>query len=180
MHKLRTLLAACALGLVITGAAHAQATTSQTINLANQLHSVEAANTIGQAAVNPMTYLSLHGGAMVSPRGAGLVGVDFSLPTASLGNGWHGRIDADVIIKANFAGVDTVVPVTFDQVYYSPTGSGHNVYFGGGLGALFGGNTVFDGKLILGSEFTSRLGGELNVHFNEHDTLLTLFVRVHL
>jgi hypothetical protein len=127
------------------------------------------------------TALSIRGGAMVTPRGAGLAGVDFSLPSVTVGTGWQGRVDADVIFKANFGGLNTVIPATFDLIQTQPNGAGGKaVYYGGGIGAILGGNTVFDAKLVLGANLTQKFDFELNVHFNEHDTLLTLMGRFHL
>ncbi len=187
MIKLRALWLTGALTLVASSAAFAQtAGNSNRINLARLVDSYAASRYAAQpgpTTVNPLTYVSLRGGGMVSPRGAGLVGVDISLPTVVIPNtGWHGRIDADVIIKGNFAGTDTVVPLTFDLLYYSPTAAaGHNVYWGGGLGAVLGGHDPrFDGKLVLGTELTTRLGAELNLHFTEGDTLVTILGRLHL
>jgi len=135
----------------------------------------------GLDVVNPAAYLSLRGGAMVSPRGAGLAGADATLPALDIFPGWQTRLDADVLFKANFGGINTIVPVTLNQVYYPADAvAGRTVYFGGGLGAVLGGPARFDGKLILGAELTSRLGGEMNVHFTEEDTLLTFLVRIHL
>lgn len=131
--------------------------------------------------VEPVTYISLHGGVMLTPNVGGLVGVDASIPGLNLGNGWHSRIDADVIFNAGFGGIDTIVPVTFDQLYYSPNGaSGHNVYYGVGLGAILSGPVSFDGKLILGTEISRNFGAEVNLHLNRHDPLLTLFARLHM
>ena len=130
---------------------------------------------------SPMTWISLHGGAMFGPRFGGLVGIDASIPGLNMGNGFHSRIDADVIFKANFAGIDTVVPVTFDQLWYSPNAaSGHNMYLGAGVGAVLSGPITYDVKLIAGTELTNKLGAEVNVHLTGHDTLWTAFVRLHM
>lgn len=183
MFSFRTLLCAATLAAGSVAACAQTSATNSFVPLAGLVKTAAVNHAFGQAptTVNPLTYISVHGGAMVAPRGAGLVGADASIPSLSLGNGWHGRIDADVIFKANFGGIDTIVPVTFDQLYYSPAGAGgHNVYYGGGLGAVLGGNTVFDGKLILGTELTNKIGGEVNVHFTERDTLVCLLARLHL
>jgi hypothetical protein len=133
------------------------------------------------ASSSPTANLSLRGGAMVTPRGAGLAGVDFMIPSLSVGSDWQGRIDADVIFKANFGGINTIVPVTVDLIHTDPNGvSGHSIYYGGGLGAVLGGKALFDGKLIIGAQVTQKVSAELNVHFTEHDTLLTLMARLHL
>jgi hypothetical protein len=181
MSRLRSLLVAGLLTMAVASTASAQgAGSSERLSLAGLL----TANGIGhrmQATPSPIQNLSLRGGAMVSPRGAGLAGIDFDVPSLSIGNGWHGRIDADVIFKANFGGIDTAVAVNFDQLYYSPNAvSGHNVFYGGGLGVVLGGHAVFDGKLVLGTELSRKLGAEVNVHFTERDTLVCLLARLHL
>jgi hypothetical protein len=183
MLKSRTLLFAGALGLATTGSALAQGVeASRHISLGGLVKApVMSRMSRGYQAPDPISMLSLRGGAMVTPRGSAVVGIDASMPTVSLGNGWHGRLDADVIIKGNLGGVNTSIPVTFDQLYYSPNeAGGHNVYYGAGVGAIFGGDTTFDAKLILGTELTSRLGAEVNVHFNDRDTLVMLLARIHL
>lgn len=191
MLKLRTLLSTLsvtAFGIFCLAplAANAQSTTANAVKEFTPLARFVSSTAVNRTAryqdpANPFSNFSFHLGGMVSPRGAALVGGDVDIVSLSLGNGWHGRLDADAIIKANLGGVDTIVPVTFDQVYYSPNAAGgHNVYYGGGLGAVFGGGTTFDGKLILGTELTNRIGAEVNLHFTEHDTLVTLFARIHL
>lgn len=130
---------------------------------------------------NPFTSFAFRGGAMVSPRGAGLAGIDASLPALTLGNGWSGRLDADVIFKANFAGINTIVPVTINQVYYSnPTATGQVGYLGGGVGFIFGGKTRFTGKLLVGYDFSRRLGAEANVFLNSEDTIVSVLGRLKL
>lgn len=180
MFHLRTLLAAGALSAVVAGSASAQDSSTRHYPLASLITS----NSIGrrmQAGASPLQNLSIRGGLMVTPRGAGVAGVDFDVPTLSLGNGWHGRIDADVVFKANFGGINTAILTTFDQLYYSPNAAGgHNVYYGGGVGAVLGGHAVFDGKIVLGTELTSKIGAEVNVHFTERDTLVCILARFHL
>ena len=123
--------------------------------------------------------IALHGGAMLSPRGALLVGGDMRMDNESFLPGFQGRLDVDVITKANFGGIDTIVPVTFDQVLYAPrAGRFTTTYFGGGLGAVLSGPAVFDGKLLMGMDLSQRLGVEADLHFTEHDTLFTVFARL--
>ena len=134
-----------------------------------------------QIGVNYPVRLGLRAGAMVSPRGALLVGADIGMPTLSLLQGFQGRVDVDVITKANFGGINTIVPLTISQIMYAPNPTGANtVYYGAGLGAIISSDTVFDGKLILGMDLTRNLGAEANLHFTEHDTLFTLFARLKL
>jgi hypothetical protein len=186
MSKLGTLFFSGALTVMtIAGAAAQSSETARFIALGDLLKPSSAINRIGRFGQDggpiPGTAMSIRGGLMVTPRGGGMAGVDFSIPSISLGAGWHGRVDADVIFKANFGGVDTIIPVTFDQLYFNPAATGgHAFYWGGGLGAILGGPGVFDAKLILGVDLTSRFGAEMNVHFTEGDTILTLLARFHL
>jgi hypothetical protein len=180
MFNLRTLLATGLICAAVSGSASAQAG-GQRVSLAGVLASSTTIAGRMQGSASPLANLTIRGGAMVTPRGAGLAGVDFDLPSFSFGNGWHGRLDADVIFTANFGGINTAVPVTVDQIYVSPNAAGeHNIYWGGGLGAVLGGRAVFDGKLILGVDLTKKLGAEVNVHFTERDTLVCLVGRLHL
>jgi len=182
MLNLRTLLFAGSLCAAVAGTASADVTSNH-VALGQLVMNSARTATVTQAptTINPLTYISLHGGAMLTPRTGAMVGADATIPGLGLGNGWHGRLDADVIFKANLGGVDTIIPVTFDQLYYSPNAAaGHNVYYGAGLGAVLSGPARFDGKLVLGTEITDRLGAELNVHITDNDTLLTAFVRVHM
>ncbi len=167
--------------LVCTAGAIAQGPTAETKVATVPLTSTLILPTLNQAkgstTGNP---ISLHAGVMVNPRGAAIVGADVDLPTLSVGSGWHGRADVDFIIKANLGGVNTLTIATIDQLYYSSNGAnGHNVYWGGGLGALIGGGADFDAKLILGTELTSKFGAEANIHFNKRNTLINLLGRLH-
>lgn len=177
MQYLKSLAIAGVLLCGFAASALADDAGSGTVRLATLVNGVGAA----KARSAPQTSMSIRGGAMVTPRGAGLVGVDFSLPSVTVGTGWVGRVDADVIFKANFGGIDTIIPATFDLIQTQPgAAGGRAVYYGGGLGAILGGNTVFDAKLLLGISLTQKVDFELNVHFNEHDTLLTLMGRFHI
>lgn len=130
-------------------------------------------------SVMPVT-MSLRGGAMLAPRSAGLAGVDVAVPSVSLLDGWEGRLDADVIFKANFAEINTVVPVTFSQIHYLQDMSGRSLYFGAGAGALLGGKAKLIGKGILGIELSARLGVEGNVIVTNDKTMVTVVGRLHL
>ncbi|HSV72717.1 MAG TPA: hypothetical protein VLH79_03045 [Chthonomonadales bacterium] len=135
----------------------------------------------GQGLLEPLVHISLRGGAMLSPRGAGVVGIDASLPVLSIGPGWRGRLDADVIIRANLAGVNTMVPLTINQLYTVAAPGRIGVgYYGAGVGIAAGGGTRLTAKLVAGAEIARRLGGEVNVHFVERDTLVTVVARLHL
>jgi len=129
--------------------------------------------------VMPVT-MSLRGGVMVAPRSAGLAGIDMAVPSVSLMDGWEGRLDVDVIFKANFSEISTVVPVTFSQVHYMQDVSGHSVYYGAGAGALLGGKAKLVGKGLLGMELSPRLGVEGNLLVTSDKTMVTLVGRLHL
>ncbi|MBM3493432.1 MAG: hypothetical protein FJX72_03775 [Armatimonadetes bacterium] len=129
--------------------------------------------------VMPVT-MSLRGGIMTAPRGAGLAGIDIAVPSVSLLDGWEGRLDADVIFKANLADISTVVPVTLNQVRYSQDVSGRSVYFGAGAGALLGGKAKLIGKALLGVEVSARLAVEGNVIITDDKTMITVLGRLHL
>ncbi|MEP6755639.1 MAG: hypothetical protein ABJA67_09075 [Chthonomonadales bacterium] len=174
MLNVRTLLCATALSIAAIGASSAE-TTPLTLTGLAKFNNIKAA----QAA--PMVPFTVHAGAMVTPRGALLAGGDIDLPSVTLGKGFTGRLDVDAIFKANFGGVNTLTLVTIDQISSTTDGiSGHNVYYGGGLGAVFGGGTKFDGKLILGTELTKRFSAEVNVHFSSSKTLVCLLTRIHI
>jgi len=188
MSKTRSLLLVGILAPAIFGAAgSARAQTialSNPQSLASLVNSYEFSRYAASKApsTGSATAASLRGGAMVSPRGAGLVGVDISLPNVAIaGTGWHGRLDADAIIVASFSGERTVVPFTFNMMYYDPNAAaGHNVYFGAGLGAIVGKGSKIDGKLILGTEVTRTLAGEFNLHLTDGNTLFMILGRLHL
>jgi hypothetical protein len=181
MSHIRTLLVAGAFCAAIAGSASAQTSgTADRVSLAALITSRSIGRNM-QAAASPVQNMSVRGGVMFSPRGAGVAGVDFDLPSVSLGNGWRGRVDADVIFKANLGGINTAIPVTFNQIYISPNAAGdRNIYYGAGVGAILGGSAVFDGKLILGTDVTQKVSAELNAHFTENDTLLMILARFHL
>jgi hypothetical protein len=181
--KSKLMLFCFALSVIASGMAKADPIIADNhTSLANVVLSSAAVGQMPEVVQgSPLALLSFHAGAMLSPRGGGLVGLDASMPSLSLGYGMKGRLDADVIFKANLGGIDTIVPVTFDQIFYSPSvAGGKKMYVGGGLGAILSGPAVFDGKLILGTEVSRNLGAELNFHFNKYDTLVTLFARLHM
>jgi hypothetical protein len=181
MSYLRTLLFAGSFCAALAGSASAQSTgTVERVSLARLITSNSISRPM-QASASPLQNLTVRGGVMFSPRGAGVAGVDFDLPSVSLGSGWRGRLDADVIFKANLGGINTAVPVTINQIHVSPNAAGeHNVYYGGGVGAILGGHATFDGKLILGTDLSNKLSVEVNAHFTEGDTLLMALARFHL
>jgi hypothetical protein len=121
-------------------------------------------------------------GAMVSPRIKFVGGADLTLRNLGIGRHWVGRIDAEAIVSANFGGNSTVVPVTFDEIYFSPSKtSGFRPYAGFGIGPYFASTTRFGGKLLVGARFSQRLSGEAAVHFSgDGDALLILEARTSL
>jgi hypothetical protein len=124
--------------------------------------------------------MSLRGGIMVAPRGAGLAGVDIAMPSISLLDSWEGRLDADVVFKANLAGIKTVVPVTLNQIRYSQDVTGRSIYIGVGAGALLGGQAKLIGKGVLGVELSGKLAVEGNVIVTDDKTMITVVGRLHL
>lgn len=184
MSLVRTTLIAGALALACAVPSGAQS--NRSTNLASALGMQPAPNAYHmqrQQSQSPLINLGLRGGVMVTPRGAAVVGLDFGIPQLSLHQNWEGRLDADVIIKANLAGANTIVPVTLDQIYTSPSGGigGRSSYFGIGAGALLGGKAKLDGKLIFGMDVTNKLGIEVNYHMAEDNRPLLVFLaRTHM
>ena len=130
-------------------------------------------------AVSPFP-LALRLGAMVSPRVKFDGGIDATIRGFHLLPGFTSRVDADAIVSANFGGITTIVPVTFDQIYNLNLPVSSRVYLGGGVGPYFGDRTRFGGKLIAGAEF-NRIGLEGNVHFSgAGQPLLTVQARLGL
>lgn len=130
-------------------------------------------------AVSPFP-LALRLGAMVSPRFKFDGGIDATIPGLRLLPGFTSRVDLDAIVSANFGGVTTIVPLTFDQIYSLNLPVSSRVYVGGGIGPYFGDVTRFGGKLIVGAEF-SKFGLEGNLHFaGSGDALLTVQARIGL
>src|SRR5258705_7213012 len=164
MHFVKSLVLTSALACGIAAAASAnEPADSGTVRLGALINSAAVTNvSAAKAKGNAQTALSVRGGLMVIPRGAGLAGVDFSLPSVTVGTGWVGRVDADVIFKANFGGLNTIIPATFDLIQTQPGGpSGKSIYYGGGLGAILGGDTVFDAKLVLGINLVQKVDFEV-------------------
>jgi hypothetical protein len=130
-------------------------------------------------AISPFP-LALRLGAMVSPRLKFDGGIDATIRGFHLFPGMTTRVDVDAIVSANFGGVTTLVPLTFDQIYSLNLPVSSRVYIGGGIGPYFGDVTRFGGKLIVGAEF-SRIGLEGNLHFSgQGDPLFTVQARIGL
>lgn len=124
--------------------------------------------------------LAVRLGALVSPRFKFDGGVDVTLGGLRLIPGLTSRVDADAIVSANFGGVSTLIPITFDQIYRLDLPASSRVYVGGGAGVYLGDRTRFGGKLIAGAEF-NRFGVEGNLHFaGSGDSLLTVQARFRL
>ncbi|MCW3098840.1 MAG: hypothetical protein JWL77_4458 [Chthonomonadaceae bacterium] len=121
-------------------------------------------------------------GAMLSPRIKFVGGADLTIPSLGIGQNWVGRIDAEAIVSANFGGNSTVVPLTFDEVYFSPSKtSGLRPYAGLGVGPYFASTTRFGGKFFVGARFSQRISGEASLHFSgAGDPLLVLQARTSL
>jgi hypothetical protein len=113
-------------------------------------------------------------GAMLSPRIKFVGGADLTVPSLGIGHNWVGRFDAEAIVSANFGGNSTVVPLTFDEVYFRP-------YAGLGVGPYIASTTRFGGKLFVGARFSQRISGEGSLHFSgAGDPLFVLQVRTSL
>ena len=134
---------------------------------------------VATSVVGAVFPLHLRLGAMVSPRTKFIGGIDFT--TKGLAKNLSTRIDAEAIVSANFGGVDTLFPVTVDQVYSKGLVGGTQIYGGVGIGPYFGNVTRFGGKLFVGGDFGRRIGGEVGLHFAGYgDALVTAQVRLRL
>ena len=117
-------------------------------------------------------------GAALSPRLKFAGGADVTIPGLSIARGFSTRVDIDAIVAANFGGITTLVPLTFDQVYRVRLPGGGGIYVGGGIGPYFGEVTRFGGKLFIGGEITPRVGLEGTVHFQGYgDAIATVQAR---
>jgi hypothetical protein len=124
--------------------------------------------------------IAVRGGAMFSPRSAGLAGIDVTIPSMG-GDRGRFRADADVIFRANINGVKTVIPVTLNQIYYAPTGNGLlNLYYGAGGGAVFSGPVKWTAKFIVGTNLGNKLALEGNVYLTQRETLFLVAGRLKL
>ncbi len=123
--------------------------------------------------------IALRLGLSVSPRTRFAGGIDVSLPRLSLGKGFTTRIDAEAIVSANFGGISTLIPLTFNQVYSKGLVASTRVYVGAGIGPYFGEITRFGGKVFVGAGLSEKVGIELGVHFpGFDDPLATVQVRL--
>ncbi len=130
-------------------------------------------------AVSPFP-LALRLGAMVSPRTKFVGGIDATIKGLHLVPELSSRVDLDVIVSANFGGVSTLIPITFDQIYNLNLPVSSRVYIGGGIGPYFGDTTRFGGKIVVGAEF-NRFGLEGDIHFaGIGDPLFTIQARIGL
>ena len=119
-------------------------------------------------------------GAMVSPRTKFVGGADFSFPNTKIGP-FYPRIDAEAIVSANFGGITTLVPVTFNAVYSKTLPAGTHLYGGAGIGPYFGEVTRFGGKLFLGGDLSRNFGLEGDIQFaGQGDALVTISARIGL
>lgn len=123
--------------------------------------------------------IGLRLGAAVAPRTRFVGGLDVTLPRLSLGANWSTRIDAEAIVSANFGGISTLVPLTFNEIYSKGLVGGTRLYGGVGIGPYFGEITRFGGKLIFGAGLSEKIGLELNVHFpGFDDPYVTILARL--
>lgn len=107
-------------------------------------------------------YLRL--GAELSPRTKFDGGVDLDVPGLHFGSA-SARIDFDAIVSANFGGVSTLFPLTFDVITHPGFVGIHNPYAGFGIGPYFGERTRFGGKIVVGANISRGFGLEGAVHF---------------
>jgi hypothetical protein len=135
---------------------------------------------VGDAGAATGQYiLALRLGLSVSPRTRFAGGIDVTLPRLSLGKGLTTRIDAETIVSANFGGISTLIPLTFNQVYSAGSVSRTRVYVGAGIGPYFGEITRFGGKVFVGAGLSEKIGVELGVHFpGFDDPMVTLQARL--
>ncbi len=165
-------------GVASMGAANAQTPALGSLKLSlNPTHN-EVRALVGGA--NPIP-IHIRLGAEVSPDFNFDGGIDFTLPAFHIIPSFSSRIDVDAIIDGGPRGNNTLIPITFDQLF-TPPGTGiTGLYIGGGIGAYIAGDTRFGGKFFVGADLTRRLGIEGDVHFPGYgDPLLTLQVRMHL
>lgn len=125
--------------------------------------------------------ISLRLGAMLSPSTKFDGGIDVTLPGVHLAPNLSTRIDADVILSANFGGISTLIPITVDQIFSQGLVAGSKFYIGAGIGPYIGDTTRLGGKVFVGAGISSRLTGEVSMHFPGFgDPLFTAQVRVGL
>ncbi len=121
-------------------------------------------------------------GATLSPNVKFIGGADLTIPSLGLGANWAGRLDAEAIVSANIGGNSTLVPLTFNEVYFAPVKSGSVRFYGGaGIGLFIGSDTNFGGKVFGGARFSQQISGEIGVLFpGQGDGIVTAQVRVSL
>lgn len=125
--------------------------------------------------------ISVRLGAMLSPQTKFDGGIDVTLTGVHLMPSLTTRIDADAILSANLGGVSTLFPITIDQIFSQGLVAGSKVYFGAGVGPYIGSSTRLGGKVFVGAGISSRLTGELSLHFPGYgDPLVTLQARLGL
>ncbi|NEM37979.1 hypothetical protein G3V69_22805, partial [Escherichia coli] len=91
----------------------------------------------------------------------------------SIGPGFYTRLDAEVIIAANFGGVSALVPLTIDQIYSRGVLGSRRFYAGLGIGPYFGEVTRFGGTVFIGADVVRNFCAEFTVHFPGFGPALT-------
>ena len=181
MPKFRSLVLAGPLALVLAAPACADSAVKE-IKLGHLISS-PAAPTFHRAPalLGTATNVSVHAGIMFLPKGAVDVGGTVSTPNWTVGDGWVPRFDVNVLINADLDGDDTALSLTANLVKDFPNlVANRTIYFGGGLGWMFGGDGSFQAKLILGTPITDRVSIEANTHFIEGTVAWTILGRLHL
>ncbi len=158
--------------------AKAQAPTLQSLKLSINPAHKEVRALIGR--INPIP-IHLRLGAEVSPNFNFDGGIDFTLPAFHIIPTFTSRIDVEAIVDGGPHGINTLIPITFNQIF-TPPGTGiTGLYIGGGIGAYIAGDTQFGGKFFVGANITKRLGIEGDVQFPGFgDPLLSVQVRLPL
>ena len=130
---------------------------------------------------DPTMFISVRAGYMFLPKGAADIGADLTVPSWMIGDGWTPRFDVDALIGADLDGDETAVSLTANLVHFFPDAiADRNVYFGGGVGWMFGGDGSFQAKLVLGTPITDRISIEAATHFIEGTVAWTILGRFHL
>jgi hypothetical protein len=180
MPKSRCLIRACAIALLPAAAPRAQADPESSAG-ETRLGRFLAAPAAGAQFLGAGTNIGVHAGYMFLPRGAADLGADISFPAYTVGDGWIPRIDVSALIGADLDGDNTAVSLTLNLVKtFVDLIEGRTIYFGGGVGWMFGGDGSFQAKLLAGTPITERVSLELNTHFIEGTVAWSVLARLQL